>query len=240
MKFMLPVGGIVDHRFGILTSPGHKGIPIGIVEGMQWAADNQAFTQGFNPDVFFTWLETMLPYRETCLFVAVPDVVGDCLATLENFRKWRSYFDGWRVAFVAQDGQEDLELPTSQDFTDWIYDNCEDENYDYKQMELEWLLECADFDVIFVGGSTDWKLSQGAIDVIRLAQRINKHIHIGRVNNWKRYIHFAKLQKDKEFTCDGTKTRFDGVEKTIKLWSGYMERYERQIHLPLFDSHNLG
>ena len=44
MMFLLPVGGIVDYRFGIMTTPGHKGVPVGITAGMKWAADNQAFT----------------------------------------------------------------------------------------------------------------------------------------------------------------------------------------------------
>ena len=52
MKFLFPAGGLVDERFGYLVSPATKGIPAAVRQGLDWAADNQAFTQGFNPSVF--------------------------------------------------------------------------------------------------------------------------------------------------------------------------------------------
>jgi hypothetical protein len=191
VKFLLPVGGVVNRRFGILTSPQHKAVPVGIKSGMAWAADNNAFTQGFDPDRYFPWLEAMRPYRETCLFVAVPDVVGNAIQTGANYRHWLRHFEGWTVAFVAQDGQEHLPLP------------------DY-------------FDALFIGGGTAWKESQGAIDCIRRAQARGAHVHIGRVNWGRRYRMFAALHGSKEFTCDGTRTRFEGTRKTVDAWSGYM------------------
>lgn len=135
MKFLLPVGGVVDQRFGILTSPAHNGIPIGIKEGMFWAADNNAYTRGFDPDRFFPWLYTMKPYRDTCLFVTVPDVVGDAHKTLNNFYHWRGKFNGWPLAYVGQDGSENLPIPECQ--------------------------------ALFIGGTTEWKLSRDAISVIK-------------------------------------------------------------------------
>ena len=105
MRYLLPVGGVVDKRFGILTTPSHKGIPSGILAGMDWAADNEAFTKEFDPASYFSWLDTMLPYRDTCLFVTVPDKVGDAAATIELFNRWYVYYTGWPLAFVAQDGQ---------------------------------------------------------------------------------------------------------------------------------------
>ena len=39
----------MDDRFGIFTSPAHKGIPIGIRQGVVWAAENEAFTRVFGP-----------------------------------------------------------------------------------------------------------------------------------------------------------------------------------------------
>ena len=202
MKFLLPVGGIVDDRFGILTTPGHKGIPAGIVAGLDWAADNQAFTKGFDADVFFPWLDSMLPYRSECLFVPVPDVVGDAVATLSNYWHWFQHFAGWPVAFVVQDGQEDLAFPGD-----------------------EWR-------VLFIGGSTEWKVSDAAASVIQRAQRLGKRIHIGRVNWWKRYAHFRGMEGSDDFTCDGTRTRFDGTTKTVVAWAEYMERCY-QLRLPL-------
>jgi len=203
VRFLLPVGGVVDERFGILTTPGHKGVPVGIVSGLDWAADNQAFTKGFEPAVFFPWLDSMLPYRKTCLFVPLPDVVGDAGLTLVYFGMWRYKFLGWPIAFVAQDGQESLSFP-----------------------------EARLWDVLFIGGSTEWKVSDAAASVIIRAQSIGKHIHIGRVNWWRRYEHFRGMEGSDEFTCDGTRTRFDGTARTVEAWAEYMER-RYQLRLPL-------
>lgn len=191
MKFLAPVGGDVDSALGILTSPYHSGVVNGITNGLPWAADNNAFTRGFNPDWYFPWLERMTPYRDTCLFVVVPDVVGDAIQTLDNWRHWVRHFEGWPLAFAAQDGQEKLPMPRN-------------------------------FDTLFIGGSTEWKESAGAIECIKRAQAMRKHIHIGRVNWKRRYELFNVLDGSAVFTCDGTRTRFDGKQKTLKAWNGYM------------------
>jgi len=197
--FLVPSGGFVDHRFGILTSPGHKGVPAGIIAGMPWAADNQCYTQEFDIHRFQNWLETMEPYRDTCLFVNVPDVVGDAIATLGQFADMAPSLTSWPLAFAAQDGQEALEFPSL-------------------------------FDALFIGGTTRWKMSPGALDCIRRAHALGKHIHIGRVNWYKRYAYFAGLPGSEEFTCDGTRQRFEGVEKTVAAWAKYMA-WPRQAHL---------
>jgi len=77
----------------------------------------------------------------------------------------------WPLAFVAQDGIEDLAIP-------W-----------------------RDLQAIFLGGTTEWKLSQSAVDVIRTAKILGKHTHVGRVNTRGRWKHFEQLGVD---TCDGT------------------------------------
>ena len=156
-----------------------------------WAADNEAYMLGFDPNRFFTWIRKMEPYRDSCLFVAVPDVVGNAIATLELYREWAWHFDGWPLAFVAQDGQENLPLP----------------NY---------------YDTLFVGGSTEWKVSDAAVSVIKRAQGMHKHIHIGRVNWWKRYAYFRLIEGSESWTCDGTRATFDGRENTKSAWNGYM------------------
>jgi hypothetical protein len=194
MIYLAPIGGFFDKDFGILATPGMYGIPSGIKDGMKWAADNQAFTKGFNPDKFFPWLEKMSEYKSTCLFVVCPDVVGNAVETLSLFQQYQSSFGGWPVAFVAQDGMENLEFPASQ------------------------LWQC-----LFIGGSTVWKMSAAAIDCIHRAQSIGKHIHIGRVNWLRRYEHFASLENSERFTCDGTRTRFERT-KAISEWRKYMAR----------------
>ena len=201
MRFLLPVGGIIDHSFGIMTTPGHKGIPMGIKAGMWWAADNQAFTRGFDPDKFFPWLDGMTPYRNTCLFIPVPDVVGNAAATLELFTKWREG-SWWPCAFVAQDGQEALEFPPA---------------------EL--------WETLFLGGSSQWKMSDAAVHCIQRAQALDKRIHIGRVNYKRRYDHFAGLPGSERWTCDGTRTRY-GRDRALIAWAQYMAA-PRQLRLPV-------
>jgi len=199
MRFLLPVGGITDFRFGILTSPQHSfaGIPQGITEGMDWAADlgcedGPEYVKRLDPDTALPWLDSMLPYRARCLFVTVPDVLENAMRTIDAYWRWNQHFAGWPLAFVAQDGQERLAFP----------DN--------------------DWQVLFVGGSTDWKLGIGCEDVIQRAQALGKQIHIGRVNYWRRYAHFRRMLGSEEWTCDGTRIRFEGTHRAIAAWAGYM------------------
>ncbi len=198
MRFLWAGGGDCEFE-GIITSPAHFGIPVGVRRGLPWCAENEAYTRGFEPERFFSWLETMSPFRAKCLFVPVPDVVGNAISTLTQWRNWVVRFAGWPLAFVAQDGQEDLDFP--------------DESM---------------FSTLFIGGSTAWKTSMAAVECIRRAQVMGKHIHIGRVNWRTRYEMFALLKGSNEFTCDGTRARFDGGKRTARAWAGY------QAQKPLF------
>jgi hypothetical protein len=193
MRFLLPIGGhIPEHFAGVLTGPGHAtaygDMPKAIKDGAVWAADNQAFTKGFDPAVFFPWLKMMEPYRDRCLFVTVPDCVGDCQRTRSMWNDWSVWLSDWPRAFVGQDGETDIPETAN---------------------------------ALFVGGTTDWKLSQQAADLIQLARDRGLHVHIGRVNWGRRYRHFQRMPGSEHFTCDGTRTRFDGREKTLAAWSGY-------------------
>lgn len=190
MKFLVPVGGVIDDAFGILTTYQHHGVVAGIRAGLPWAADNCAFSDRFDADRFLAWLPTMTEYHPTCLFVVVPDVVGDSAATLERWHEWRPKLLSWPLAFACQDGQLPDEIP-------------------------------ADCDVVFIGGTTTWKLSESALCCIRWGQANGKGIHIGRVNWGKRYRHFRIMRGSEFFTTDGTRTRFDGTERTLRSWKAY-------------------
>lgn len=191
MRFLVPVGGVVEGVYGILGSYKHRGVPAGIQAGLPWAGDNCAYT-GFNHQRFINWLELMNGYRHTCLFVAAPDSVGNAEATLYAFEDWWHIISNYElpVAYVAQDGSEDLEIPEGAE-------------------------------AIFIGGTTKWKESAGAVDMIRRAQELGLHVHIGRVNWGKRYRMFRVLDGSDHFTCDGTRTRYDGVERTLEAWRSY-------------------
>lgn len=55
----------------------------------------------------------MLPHRSKCLFLAVPDIVGNAIDTLEAYTEFERYFAAWPLAYVAQNGAEDLPIPVN-------------------------------------------------------------------------------------------------------------------------------
>ena len=137
-----------------------------------FAMDNGAFAS-FDPDGFLRMLSKHSDRIELCRWVAVPDVVGDARRTCEVFDHWerRIEMKEWRKAFVCQDGQEHLPIPWSR------------------------------IDAIFIGGSTEWKMSAASIACIKAAKAIGKWVHVGRINTPARYEFFKSLGAD---SCDGT------------------------------------
>lgn len=124
--------------------------------GLPWAVDNAAFS-GFDAGKFRRLLRRCagLP---GCLFVVCPDVVADARATLRLFGEWclEVRASGHSVAFVGQNGAEDIDVPWES------------------------------FDAWFVGGSTRWKLSQASADLVREAKTRGMWCHMGRVNSYRR------------------------------------------------------
>ena len=134
-----------------------------------WAVDNGCFTGAYpGDDDYLGWLARYDDHRARCLFVAVPDVIGDGPATLANFPTMagRIKAAGWPVALVGQDGMEHLDVPWH--LVDWL----------------------------FVGGSTEWKMCHGAAALIRQAQAHGKRVHVGRVNSATRFALFAGMGCD--------------------------------------------
>ena len=131
-------------------------------------------------------LDRYAAHRDRCLFVAAPDVVGDAAATLAQFPAMarRIRAAGWPVALVGQDGMENREVPWA--LVDWL----------------------------FVGGSTGWKLGEGAEALIRQAQTHGKRVHVGRVNSATRFRHFRALGCD---SADGTFLAFGPDTNAPKL-----------------------
>jgi hypothetical protein len=159
-------------------------------EGVTWAADNGCFGKGYPGDgEWFAWLRRNAADASSCLFAVAPDVVADAAATLERSRPWlpRIRSLGYPAALVAQDGLEDLDVPWDE------------------------------FDVLFIGGSTEWKLGPYARAVIHEAKRRGKWVHMGRVNSEKRYRYAHALGCD---SADGTFLVF-GPDKNLprlKTW----------------------
>lgn len=141
--------------------------------GVTWCADNGAFSDNFDEAKWWKFLTRHAPDASTCLFAVAPDVVGNAHATYERSLPWlRQIRDlGYPSAYVAQNGQEEFDPP-------WD-----------------------DFDVLFIGGTTDWKLGPHAQTLVVQAKRLGKHVHMGRVNSEKRFRYAAAIGCD---SVDGT------------------------------------
>jgi len=130
---------------------------------IRWAADNGCYGTGYPGDrAYLKWLR-LHPARTRCDFAVAPDVVGDATATLARSGPLlaRIRLLGYPVAYVAQDGQQ-AHLP------DWDT-----------------------FDVLFLGGTTEFKLGVAARALTRYALEAGKPVHMGRVNSYRRlaYAH---------------------------------------------------
>lgn len=163
-----------------------------------WALDNGCFRrpETFNCATYVGWLKTNWPARRTCLFATAPDVVGDAAATLRLALPVlkRIRAEGFPAAFVAQDGLEAGGVP-------WHA-----------------------FDVLFIGGSTGWKLSHHAKLLTREARDRGKAVHMGRVNSLLR-IRTAAMWGCT--SCDGTFLAF-GPDKNTPRLIGFLDAHRSE------------
>lgn len=143
-----------------------------VPDGFRWIADNGCFTESWREGEWLSWLDGMMDYRLHCIMATAPDAVGDAVTTLERFTHYASVL---RVAGwqVGLVAQDGLE-------------------------SLSWPI---DYDALFIGGSTEWKLSDAADYCIRKAKQNGRWVHVGRVNSRKRIRHFQLIGVD---SCDGT------------------------------------
>lgn len=170
-------------------------------DNVTWAADNGCFSapHKFNALVYIGWLARYQYAADRCLFATMPDVVGDARATLKQMQPWPRILRalGYKAALVAQDGLEDLTVPWDE------------------------------FDVLFVGGSTDWKLGDAATALIREAKGREKWVHAGRVNSLRRLRHVQWQGAD---SADGTFVAF-GPDKNIPRMKRWLDAIELQPRL---------
>ena len=160
---------------GIMYTPDIGNV---LPDGFTWAADNACFNNGesFSLDRFLAWLQS-LSEMDKCLFAVAPDVVGDAIATICRSLPVLPLIRemGYKAAFVAQDGIEALSIPWDE------------------------------FDAWFIGGSTEWKLSEASHILAVEAQANGKWVHMGRVNSMKRYNRAWEWGCD---SVDGTFLKF--------------------------------
>lgn len=169
----------------------------------EFACDNGAYG-GLNLPAFRRMLARAEAHQHRCLFVSVPDIVGNARRTMEL---WKARFEftggehsGWRLALVAQDGLEDMDIPWNN------------------------------LDALFIGGTGEdgksgWKDSQSAQDIVRTAVALQVHTHIGRVNSASRYERFADLGAH---TCDGSGVS-RGLGKHLARITGGINSGQREL-----------
>lgn len=191
---------LADGRIGFLKTP----VSGNSLDGVAiWAADNGAFNEAtfVGEEAWYAWLGRMAKYVSTCLFAVAPDVVGDAKATLARSTPWLAKIRalGYPAAFVAQNGIADTVIP-------WD-----------------------DFDWLFIGGDTAFKLGLEAAALIVDAKARGKRVHVGRVNSRKRFDRFAELGVD---SVDGTFVAFAPTENAARLRK-WLDRPSAQMPMGL-------
>lgn len=161
------------------------------VDGATWCADNGCFGKGYpGDDEWYAWLESNADRASMCLFAVAPDVVGDADATIERSRPWLPKIRalGYPAALVAQNGLE-------------LWGSARLVTNGFPQSSIEW----EEFDVLFIGGDTAWKLGPEARAIVTEAKRRGKWVHMGRVNSEKRLRYADAIGCD---SADGTYIAF--------------------------------
>lgn len=185
-------------EFGYMYTPKMGNAPIA---GSVWFADNGCFsTKGertFNLTEYVDWLKS----RDcaTCLGATAPDKVADAVETLKRSTPVLPLLRelGYKAALVAQDGLElDGSHLTAINETERI--------------SIGW----NSFDVLFIGGSTEWKLSATVAGLVHEAKKRGKWVHMGRVNSYKRFLIAALMGCD---SVDGTFLAFGPTQNLPRL-----------------------
>lgn len=80
------------------------------------------------------------------------------------------------------------------------------------------------WDVLFIGGSTAWKLGNQAERLIAEAKSLGRWVHVGRVNSWKRMRRVQSMGAD---SADGTCLAFNPPQyvREIGRWLARAESY---------------
>jgi hypothetical protein len=132
--------------------------------GIPWAADNDAF-HNFDPEAYERML-VRLQGLPGCLFVTIPDSVGDADRTAELYDQWRPRMGDVPVALVAQNGLMPGRVPWDE------------------------------IDALFIGGDDTFKLGPDGERLAHAARDHGKWLHVGRVNGMRRLRYCATLHAD--------------------------------------------
>lgn len=157
-----------------------------IPKGALWCADNGCYGKGWpGLDEWLAWIDGKGD-KSLCKFAAAPDVVGDAVATLERSLPVLPMIRslGLPAAFVAQDGVRSELVPWDE------------------------------IDVLFLGGTDEFKLGPQAYGIAERAHEHGKWLHMGRVSSIKR------LRIAKSMGCqsvDGTYLKYGPDKNTVRM-----------------------
>ncbi len=186
-------GAWMGERVGLLVQPRNwRSYRAHLDTFPVWAADSGLYRKDPHGFDLPRWLEALQTgRREACLFVTARDAYCDPVTT-DAFAAIDCPLiqaAGFPAAYVAQDGATVDSVP--------------------------WAL----LDVLFVGGSTEWKLSDAARRLVEAARSRGKGTHMGRVNSERRYRLAAMWGCD---SVDGTLLAFGSDANLPRLhkWVG--------------------
>lgn len=168
-----------------------------------WCADNGCFNdKTFDEERWWLWLQKNSCDSKTCLFATAPDVLGDHTATVKRSAPWLEKIRaiGYKAAFVVQDGATVQTVPWNM------------------------------FDVLFVGGSTEFKLSQSVRELVGHAKSLGMWVHMGRVNSLRRMRYADAIGCD---SVDGTHLVFepDKALNRVLRWTDDINRSQELFSL---------
>lgn len=132
--------------------------------------------------------------HQTAIFATIPDTVANWQATLEQWHDFDRTDWPCPLAIVLQDGAKAVDIP--------------------------WHETAA----IFIGGTTEWKLSQHAAALATAAHKQNKWVHMGRVNSYKRLHHAHQIGCH---SADGTMLVY-GPDINLKRLTAWLTRINTQ------------
>ena len=143
-----------------------KSIDLIVEQRCIWGADNDCYNS-FN-QIKYEQMLSRLPRINTMKYLTMPDVLGDSEKTLTFFDEWYSKLKNEKlpITLVLQDGCKVKDVP---------FDKIKS---------------------VFVGGTTEYKLSEDVRNIINIAKQKKKWIHMGRVNSNKRIKYAQSIGVD--------------------------------------------
>lgn len=164
-----------------------------------WAADNDCFNfDNFEPEQFKKYCRRLITYPSSPLFVTVPDCVGNAEITHQLWKEWSPFMFDCGLP-LAYVAQDGLvELPNEN------------------------------FNTLFIGGTTEYKLGPNVRTLIRRAKDNGLWVHMGRVNSRKRMNYAFNLGVD---SVDGTFSR--SPNHSMKHISNTLSIQQKQLPLEI-------